>query len=128
MEKILKKEEELNQLTKDVDESLKRLKQDNSRENYQRHKELLDRRFRLFQELYDMYRDKWEELKLPVIDDSDPVMKELVQKEDAEFEKTLGFGGTREFLGKKTLEERNAQAVFGNATDSDKVGEGFEED
>lgn len=127
MKEILKKEQELNQLNKEIEESLQRLEENNSYENYEKHKELLERRKQSFKELNDMYRNKWEELKLPIIDDSDPVMKEFVQKEEAKFEKTLGFGGTREFLEKKIHEQRNVQAAPGDATHSDKVGEVFEE-
>ena len=128
MEEILKKEEELNQLNKDIDESLQRLKQDNRPENYERHNELLDRRLRLFQELYDMYRSKWEELKLPVIDDSNPIMKELIQKEDTKFENTLRFGGTREFLEEKIHEQRSIQTTLSDTPHADGDGEGAEKE
>ena len=54
MKEILKKEQELNQLNKEIEESLQRLEENNSYENYEKHKELLERRKQSFKELNDM--------------------------------------------------------------------------
>ena len=127
MEKILKKEEELNQLNKDVDESLQELGKDNSLESYERYEELLKRRLQLSQELYGMYRSRWQEVKSNLGAENDVAINELIQQKEIQFYKTLQFGGTGKFLEKEINEQRNVQTAPGDATHSDKVGEILEE-
>ena len=106
MENILKKEEELNLLNIAIDESLQELGKDNSLENYERYEELLKRRLQLSQELYGMYRSRWEEVKSNLGAGNDVEINELIQQKEIHFYKTLLFGGTRKFLEKERDEQR----------------------
>lgn len=128
MDKILKKEEELNRLNKDVDDSLQELGEDNSLESYEHYEELLKRRLQLSQELYGMYRSRWQEVKSNLGAGNDVAINELIQQKEIQFYKTLQFGGTSKFLEKEINEQRSIQTTLSDPPYPDGDGEGTEEE
>ena len=127
MEHILRIEEELNLLNIAVDESLQKLGEDNSLESYERYEELLKRRLQLSQELYGMYRSKWEEVKSNLGAGNDVEINELIQQKEIHFYKTLQFGGTRNFLEEK-YEQGSIQTTLSDTPRTDGNGEGAEKE
>ena len=128
MNKILKKEEELNRLNKDVDDSLQELGEDNSLGSYERYEELLKRRLQLSQELYGMYRSRWQEVKSNLDAGNDVAINKLIQQKEIQFYKTLQFGGTSKFLEKEINEQRSIQTTLSEPPHADGDGEDTEEE